>query len=385
MSNGDGDYEASEAIAIAAGKDALKRAPWLFNRRDERSSGFFAELRSSPVHPDHLSVHCVDGVGTKLFLSPWSGNYRLAPIDGVAMNANDMATLLHAFPSEISLYLAMQTGVEEEHMGTIMHGFVDAAERIRIPGAPWDLNIGKIETASLDEMIALGLLGKGADYGVVMTGFIARDKVPNLNPQPGHYIVGVSSSGMHSNGFTGGRHVLLKPDAALEPREEWRRLYKGRFGLHDRPDELEGKTVLEAMQVPTALYMVEAALIGREFDDRNIYGINITGNGLHNFNRKGSGVSFEITDPFEPLPIHRLLMQESGWRPQQAYTKQNMAMGFGYIVPDLDTAERVCDRINQRGENTAKIVGQVARNGSDQVTTNLHLGGEVISFVGYNG
>ena len=72
------DYEASEEIAISAGKKALARAPWLFDRVVERTKGFFTELREVPFSDTMYSAHCVDGNGTKLFLSPWSGNYRLA-------------------------------------------------------------------------------------------------------------------------------------------------------------------------------------------------------------------------------------------------------------------------------------------------------------------
>ena len=388
MAKDTADYEASEEIAITSGKKALERAPWLFNRVDPRSKGFFTELRiNNIVHPRYLSVHCVDGNGTKLFLSAWSDNYRLAPIDGVAMNANDKATIIHAFPSELSIYMACQTEVEETKMGEIMNGFVDAAERIRIPNAPWDLNIGKMETASLDEMISLGLAGKGVDFGIVMNGYIAKDKVPNLNPKPGHIIVGVSSTGLHSNGYTGARHVVFTSD--VEPREEWKGQYKGRFTFDDRPSVLEGQTVLESMQTPTALYLVEAALIGQQFDNREIYGVNITGNGLHNFNRVGKDVAFEITDPLPLLPIHKLLIEESGWDPRKAYTKQNGGMGFAYIFPTIDMAEKGVDLINSRGENTAKIVGEVRElaKGETELRTTMHrpYQGGLIDFVGYNG
>ncbi len=386
------DYEESEKIAIAAGKKALKRAHWLFNRIDERATGSFVELRENDkVHPDYLSVHCVDGNGTKLFLSAWSNNYRLAPIDAIAMNANDMAAIINAYPSSVDLYMACQTGVEENHMDEIMSGFVNALEKCRIPNAPFDLNMGKIETASLDEMISLGIPDKGVDFGVVMTGFIEKDKVPNLTPLPGDLIIGVSSTGMHSNGYTGARHVLLAPDPALEPREEWRKQYKGKFSLNDTPDILEGKTVLEALQVPTAIYLVEAALIGKEFSNPYIYGINITGNGLHNFNRVGSLVSFKITDPLDPLPIHKLLMLECGWTLKEALTKQNMGMGFAYIVPkDPDElAAKVVDFINERGENKAKIIGRVEEDtkAKKQIRTILHNGYGIktpIEFIGYS-
>ena len=384
------NYEDTERVAIDAGKAALLRAKWLRNRAVESTAGSFVELlENDVVHPDYFSAHVVDGVGTKLFLCPWSGNYRLQPVDAVAMNANDMAPLLSIIPDSISLYLACQRGVESDHMAEIMNGFVDAAKRIRIPDAPFDLYLAKVETASLDEIVSLGVPNKGYDVGVVMTGFIEKGKVPQLRPHGGDYIVGVSSTGMHSNGFTGARHVLLFPDSALEPRAKWRKQYEGKFALGDTPEVLEGQTVLEALQTPTALYLVEAALIGRMFDTGEVYGINITGNGLHNFNRVGMGVSFEITDPLEMLPIHRLLAQESGWDPQTAYTKQNMGMGFAYIVPDQDTAEAVVKFINERGENHAQIVGRVhtARKSDEGLRTTMHkpYEGPKLDFVGYNG
>lgn len=380
------DYEKSEQIAIEGGKRALDRIPWAKSRNYQKTKGFFAELLYNDiVHPGYCEVHCVDGVGTKLFLAPWSGNYRLGGTDGIAMNANDKATLIHPFPSALNLYIATQEGFRKEHMEETMHEIVDAIERIRIPNAPFDLAIGKFETASLEEIVCLGIKGKGFDIGIVMTGYIAIDKIPNLDPKPGHIIVGVSSTGMHSNGFTGGRHTLLAPDPALEYREEFLAAYHGKYSLNSKPEILEGKTVLEAMQVPTALYTVEAALIGQQFDNRDIYGVNITGNGLHNFNRTGNGVSFEITKPLPLLPIHKLLIQESGWSPTESYTKQNNGLGIAYIIPTLDIAEKTVDLINNRGEHKAQIIGEVVKSNESQLRTTLHkpYEGPAISFIGY--
>ena len=378
------NYQRSEAKALRDGKEALAKAGWLFSRTDPQSKGFFFELKENQaVHPGYLAVHCVDGVGTKLFLSAWSGEYGLAPIDAVAMNANDMATAIHALPDTVDLYFAVQQGVEREHMGAIMAGFSRALERIRIPGAPFEVNLGKIETASHDETVSLGVPGKGWDVGVVMTGYIARDKIPRLQPQPGHVIVGVASSGAHSNGYTEARHVLLTPE--VEPRREWRDRYQGRFALDNRPPVLEGRTILEALQEPTFLYLAEAAAVGRRLDDRDIYGINITGNGLANFNRAGRGICFHITNPLEPLPIHQLLVQESGWSPREAYQKQNMGMGYAYIVPSVEMAEKVVALIAGRGEHRARIVGEVRAGRDEEVRTVLHkpYEGPKLEYVGY--
>ena len=382
------DYEDRERIAITAGKKALAANPLLFNRANKKSKGFFFELRENDiVHPDYYAVHCVDGVGTKLFLSAWSGNYSLAAIDALAMNANDMATAISALPDTINLYFAVQSQVEEKYMGNIMAGMVKAIEMITVPNAPFNPNIGKIETASLDEVVSLGTPGKGWDIAVALTGYISKYKVPNLNPQAGNIIVGVSSTGLHSNGYTSARHILLNPD--VECRDEWKSQYKGRFNLNDTPDILPGKTILQALQEPTAMYLIEASLIAQELDNRDIYGINITGNGLENFNRVGSLVSFEITDPLPPLPIHQLLINEANWKPAEAYLKQNMGMGFAYIVKDLANAEKIVEIVNRQNRNRAKIVGEVRENNKSEaeIKTIIHkpYQGPVIEYKGYHG
>ncbi len=383
MARDTADYEGSEEIAIASGKEALSKAPWLFNR-NVGGSGFFVSLKKNNlVHPNHFAVHGVDGVGTKLFLAPWSGNYVLQMIDGIRMDANDFATIIHAYPDTVNLYFAMQTEVEEQHMGQIMEGVRRGLEGIRIPSSPFDVNIGKLETASLDEMISLGVKNKGFDVGVVMTGYIEKDRLPNLDPKPGHVIVGVSSTGLHSNSFTGARHAILTPE--VEYREEWKSQYTGRWGLDDKPECLEGQTVLEALQTPTALYLAEAIEVGRLCGDPDVYGVNITGNGFANFNRAGRDVSFEITDPFEPLPVHRFLAEESGWSPEVAYSKQNMGTGFGYIFPSQEMASKSVDLINKRGENRAKIMGEVVSN-KGELRTAIHkpYEGKPVTLTGYN-
>jgi len=387
-----GDYEKREEVAIKAGKSELARGRWFYERTYQPTKGFFVEIiENDRIHPNYLGTRCVDGVGTKLFLSAWSGNYTLAPLDALAMSANDKATLIHALIDTVDIYMAVQGDVAQYHMGNIMHGFANGFEMLRIPeGLGQDLNIGKIETASLDEMISLGVPGKGWDVSVSMTGFIPKNKVPHLNPQPGHVIVGVSSTGMHSNSFTDARHFLLTPD--IEPREKWKNQYKGRFELTDKPEILDGKNLQQALEVPTAFYYIQAYLIGNRFNNRDIYGVNITGNGIKNFNRAGQDVSFEITDPFDPMPIHQLIVQESDWNPEKAYKKLNMGMGFAYIVPTHEIASQCIKQIHELEDGeiklTAKIIGEVsqAKRSETSLRTTIHkpYEGTKLDFVGYN-
>src|SRR3989338_6940497 len=110
------NYEKIEEIAISDGKAALSTAPWLFNRRAGRGGGFVELRENDRVHPNHYSAHCVDGVGSKLFLGPWSGFYGTFMQDGIGMVANDLAPLLNAYLDTVDVYLACQKGIEEKHM-----------------------------------------------------------------------------------------------------------------------------------------------------------------------------------------------------------------------------------------------------------------------------
>jgi phosphoribosylformylglycinamidine cyclo-ligase len=387
MKNKLSDYEESEKKAIASGKKALEKAPWLFNRKVEKTKGFFAELvKNDRVYPGYYGVHCVDGAGTRLYMSAWKGDFSKSFIDAGLMNSNDFAPLMHAYPDTLDVYLACQKGAEENHMGEIMNGLVEFAKMIRNPDYE-DLALGKLETATLTEMISLGVPNIGVDFGVVLSGFIKKDKVPNLNPKPGHYIVGVSSSGMHSNGYTDARHTIFAPNDKLEYREEWRKHYKGKWNINDNPNGMFGdKNLLEVMSIPTANYLPDAHLISKHFNNPDIYGINITGNGLDNFNRVGKNVIFYITDPMPLHPIHEFLIEESGWDIKASYRKQNNGMGFAYIVPDINTAEGIVNLINKNSKNTAKIVGEVALNPNEILTTILtkpYSGGKPLEFSDY--
>ncbi len=344
-------YEQREAKAVADGRSSMSRR---FSSRSVGRGGLFAELRENDlVHPEHYMVLTNDGAGTKITLCPWMGRFDTIGTDIIAMNANDFAPFGLAFPDSVNLYFAVQSKIEEEKMGDVMRGIDSALQQCVMEDVPFTINYGKLETASLDEMLSSTHQGYGFDIGCSMTGFIRKGDVPSFRPRPGNIIVGLASTGLHSNGYTAARHVLLKPD--IEPREMWKGEYTGRFDLDDTvPDSQE--TVGEALLNPTAIYLRTmwkiAGLVPASF------GVNITGYGLKNFNRFGDGVSYRIDDPMEPLPVHRLVMEESGYDVRTAWTKLNMGMGFAVIVPDSWAAEETLNIARSEGHD-AKIVGVV--------------------------
>lgn len=377
------DYEASEAIAIEAGK---KNIPEGMVSRQVGKKGLFAVMHESSKYPEYYKVSTEDGIGTKLFLAQWTGNFSTIGQDLVAMNANDMATLGAVEPDTVNLYLACQSWIEENKMGPLMEGIVAALQQCDVTETVLDaepLNFGKIETASLDEMIAGPVKGKGFDIGCGMTGFIRIDRVPEYEPMPGDIIIGVPSTGLHSNGYTGARGALLMP--GVEWREEFKPHYRGRFRLEDKLPG-SGQTIGEALLTPTAIYLQAMAEIGMLMSklDKGFAAVNITGNGLRNFNRLGEGVRYVITDPLPKHPIHELVETESGWDAETSYRKQNNGMGFAVVVRDCESEEYVISVFQKAGFLEARKVGEVRASAGTVPVTELQLDGKkAAEYVGY--
>ncbi|MFH1063823.1 MAG: AIR synthase related protein [Candidatus Woesearchaeota archaeon] len=355
------DYEKREAKAVADGKSNMSRE--LFSRKVGRGS-LFAEVRENPsIYPDHYMLRAIDGVGTKLFLSQWLDRYDTIGQDLVAMSVNDLATFGRVELDTMDVYFAVQAAIENEKMGQIMKGIDCALMQCRkTPKVP--INYGKLETASLDEMITGPVPGYGYDISGTVTAFIRKNDVPSFEPEQGDVIVGFASSGLHSNGFTAARHMLLHPD--VEPREEWKSEYTGKFWLEDAAPC--GKTIGELLLTPTLLYFSTTYKIAQEIP--GTYGVNITGYGLKNFNRFGEGIKYLIHHAMEPHPIHALIMREGGYDVKKAYTKMNMGMGFAMIVKDYDQASRVIRIASEEGHR-AKVVGHI--EASDEQTPSVIL------------
>lgn len=369
------DYGEREAIAVAAIKNAIP--PEFKSNLVKESKGFFTELFQCSAFPNHYFATAVDGVGTKVILAIAMEKYDSIGIDCVAMNANDMAVLGKIRPFLFLDYIACQEKIEEKAItGDILKGVVkglkmaDASDVIR---NSVKLNIGKGETASLDELIASPKAGYGFDIAGCLVGIIEKKEF-KYSVKPGMQIIALESSGPHSNGYTALRHYLLNGD--FEERKEFKKNYKGKFSLNDSLPNGNGETIGEALLEPTMIYTKTMARIAEEF---NVVGANNTGYGLKNLNRLGNGIKCIIDSPVEPSAIFKLMQKESKYSAEKMYETFNMGMGF-FVIAKKEDADGILS-LAEKCKQKAQVVGYIEKGAEKE--SSVLLKKEKIKFMGY--
>jgi len=364
------DYELREAQAVKSIKSNI--SPTF---KDRMMQDGFIEIYRNPLLPV-LEFSTTDGVGSKVLVASLLHKYNTVGIDLVAMNANDAAVYGQVFPSLFMNYLACQEKIAGEIAGQIISGIIKGLEECDltsiIPNVP-RINLGKGETASLPDLISGPRAGYSFDISGSMTGYIKELK--EMKPQPGQIIIGFKSSGPHSNGYTALRTRLLRPD--VEERAGFKQQYQGRFLLTDKPFPADERTLGEILLTPTKIYLKVMCAITKELT--YVFGVNITGYGLHNFNRCGGKIRYVIDKPFTPQPIFTLMQQEAGYDTKKMYTKFNMGLGFA-IICNLEDEKRIME-ISQEQGIEAKVIGKV--EAAEEVHAILIKDNETILFRGY--
>jgi phosphoribosylformylglycinamidine cyclo-ligase len=245
-----------------------------------------------------------DGVGSKLILAQELGRLDTIGIDCVAMNVNDVACV-GADPIALLDYVAVERA-DADALAQIAQGLRRGAELagVEIPGG---------ELAVLPEIIRGHPSPGGVELSGTAIGTVALDAiVSGERCAPGDALIGMPSSGLHSNGYTLARELA-----------------RGR--LDERPPQLGGQTVGEALLAPTVIYVdAVRALLASGAD---VHGLaHITGDGLLNLTRLNAAVGFEIDAPLPVPGVCAWLCEQGGIDAAEAHRVFNMGCGFVAVV-----------------------------------------------------
>lgn len=249
-----------------------------------------------------------DGVGTKVLVAEMLGRYDTIGIDCVAMNVNDVICV-GAEPVSMLDYLAVEEA-RPEVLEAIGRGLAAGAEQAGV-------NIVGGELSQISEIIKGQVPGAGVDLVGMCAGLVPLDKVNvGQDVRPGDAVLGLASSGIHSNGLTLARRVLF--DAArLDPSSTAADLGRG-----------VGEELLE----PTRIYVraIRAlAALGVHLKAM----LHITSDGLLNLCRIRPAVSFRIHTLPEPQPIFSMIQRLGRVSDTEMFRVFNMGVGFCVILP----------------------------------------------------
>jgi phosphoribosylformylglycinamidine cyclo-ligase len=265
---------------------------------------------------------CTDGVGSKVIVAEQAQRYDTVGIDCIAMNVNDLVCV-GAEPLAVLDYLAVEEA-DPERAEALARGLKAGAQDagVEIPGG---------ELAQLPELIRGHPSPYGFDLTAAAVGTVALDAiVSGAQCAPGDALIGLPSSGVHSNGLTLARRALLED---------------GGLGLDDRPGELGGASVADALLEPTVIYV--RAVLELLRSPVAVHGLaHITGDGLDNLLRLNPDVGFDVPDPLPVPGVFDLIASRGEVSPAEMWQVFNMGCGFCAIVAaaECDAAVEILAR-----------------------------------------
>ena len=258
-----------------------------------------------------------DSVGSKVIVAEETGRFGTIGIDCVAMNVNDLICV-GAEPLAMLDYLAVEQA-DPDVLRAIARGLKAGAEAagVEIPGG---------EVCQLPEVIRGHPSPNGFDLVGSAFGTVALEQIIDGGEcRPGDALIGLPSSGVHSNGLTLARTALLD---------------SGRLALDAAPPELGGQSVADVLLEPTVIYV--RAVLELIRSDVPVHGLaHITGGGLLNLLRLGSGIGFEIDAPLAVPAVFGLIAQLGDVSAAEMWEVFNMGCGFCAIVPKDRAADAV--------------------------------------------
>jgi phosphoribosylformylglycinamidine cyclo-ligase len=266
---------------------------------------------------DRYLALATDGVGTKLLVAEALDDYSTIGIDCIAMNANDLIAT-GVTPVAFVDYLAVETP-DDETAERVGEGLATGAERAEIA------LVGG-ETAVMPDVI------RGLDLAGACAGLATEAELFDGEARVGDRLVGLPSSGIHSNGLTLAREAVTQDHS-----------YTDRFPYD------EGRTIGEVLLEPTRIYReVLDPLHAAETHAC----AHVTGGGWTNLERMGKR-RYVIEDPFDAQPVFEFVQEEGDVTDEEMHRTFNMGTGFVAALPETDAAA-VVDELDD-----ARVIGRV--------------------------
>jgi len=284
---------------------------------------------------DYYLVLCTDGVGSKMVVAKMAKRYDTVAIDMIAMNVND-AISIGAEPVALVDYIAVED-IDENIARQIGKGLNEGLK---------EANISLIggETATLPDIV------KGIDIAGTVLAIVRKDKViTGKDIKEGDVIVGLRSSGIHSNGLSLARKVFFEI---------------GGMSIYDKLPH--GKTVGEELLTPTRIYVKPVLEMIKKVKVKGL--AHITGGGFRKLRRLKRDVVYLIDNLPEPHPIFQEIQRIGNVPDEEMFRTFNMGIGFCVVV-DRKDSEKVIEIANHH-TIPAYVIGRVVKE--------VEVGGEVI-------
>jgi len=271
-----------------------------------------------------LATH-TDGVGTKVVIANMMKKYNTIGIDCVAMNVNDIICI-GATPVSFVDYIAANKN-DQQIFKKIVEGLVTGAKKSAVP-------IVGGETAIMPDVIE----GKGFAFdlaGMVVGLLEKKDMVLGDKIKAGDTIIGVNSTGFHSNGYSLARKALLK-----------------KYSIKDKIGGGVG-TIGDALLKPTEIYTKPVLEIIQKCKINGL--AHITGGSFTKLLRLKK-IGYDI-DNLPKIPAIIGLVEEQGVRSEEMYKTFNMGVGF-CVIASKDQVTEIKSTF-KKYKITSQEIGQI--------------------------
>lgn len=344
------DLEGRAVASLIGSLSRSKRGPGQLGAPVDLPGGFGGVIEFG----ESCLALATDGVGSKLQIANEVGQLGGVGFDCVAMNVNDLICV-GAEPLAFVDYIAVPVADPEVHaaLGVSLSRACETA-RVTLAGG---------ETATLPGIV------KELDLSGTALGWFPKGRgITGQNLKEGDVLIGLPSSGVHSNGYTLVRAVVERSGCSLEgpcpfdpshPSREIERF----SGAEAHP------TLAEVMLNPTRIYVdpvvalvLESRREGGVVGPDSIKAIaHITGGGLSNLLRLHDNLGWHIDSPLEPQPEFEWLSEVGSVTTVEMHRTFNMGMGMVIAVSE-DSSDAVEEWVRDRLPGSRRV-GRVVDNG----------------------